>query len=101
MIRDIPVYILRKKGAENTICDKTEEDAEFSRLTDPVVIVDPDVKYVELLTSRLKELGFNSKVVNNGNDALRLIKKTRPLAIISETMVPGCERICNQGKHAV
>ena len=78
-----------KKGGGNTICDKTEEDAEFSRLTDPVVIVDPDVKYVELLTSRLKELGFNSKVVNNGNDALRLIKKTRPLAIISETMVPG------------
>ncbi len=64
-----------KKGGGNTICDRSEEDSVFTRLTDPVVIIDPDVKYVELLTSRLKELGFNSEVINNGNDALRFIKK--------------------------
>ncbi len=78
-----------KKGGGNTICDRTEENIDFLRLTDPVVVIDPDIKYVELLTGKLKELGFNSKVLDNGNDAIRFIRKTRPLAIISETMVPG------------
>ena len=78
-----------KKGGGNTICDKSEEDGEYSRLTDPVLIIDPDIKYAELLTSRLREMGFNSEVVGNGNDAIRLIRKIRPLVIISETMVPG------------
>ncbi len=78
-----------KKGGGNTLCDKSEESGEFTRLTDPVVIIDPDVKYVELLTGRLREMGFNSRILNNGNDAIRFIKKTRPLAIICETMVPG------------
>ena len=78
-----------KKGGGNTISDRSEEDNAFSRLTAPVVIIDPDTKYVELLTSRLREMGFKSEVINNGNDAIRFIRKTKPLAIISETMVPG------------
>ena len=78
-----------KKGGGNTICDKSDESSDFTRLTDPILIIDPDIKYAELLKSRLKEMGFFSDILDNGNDALRMIKKTRPLAIICETMVPG------------
>ena len=78
-----------KKGGGNTICDRSEESGDFFRLTDPVVIIDPDIKYVELLSTRLKEMGFKSEIITNGNDALRFIRKTKPLAIICETMVPG------------
>ena len=82
------IHTAKKRGG-NTICDRSEETDPFFRLTDPVVIIDPDIKYVELLSSRLKEMGFKSEIINNGNDALRFIREIKPLAIISETMVPG------------
>ena len=78
-----------KKSGGNTISDKAEDDGEFVRVSDPILIIDPDTKYVELLTSSLREMGFTSEVVSNGNDALKIIRKRLPQVIISETMVPG------------
>jgi len=54
-----------------------------------VLVVDDDVKTVELVKLYLNRDGYRVITANNGNDALRLARENHPDLIVLDLMLPG------------
>ena len=54
-----------------------------------VLVVDDDVKTVELVKLYLSRDGYRVLTANNGNDALRLARENHPDLIVLDLMLPG------------
>src|SRR4030043_2125999 len=54
-----------------------------------VLVVDDDVKTVELVKLYLNRDGYRVLTANNGNDALRLARENHPDLIVLDLMLPG------------
>jgi DNA-binding response OmpR family regulator len=54
-----------------------------------VLVVDDDVKTVELVKLYLSRDGYRVITANNGNDALRLARENHPDLIVLDLMLPG------------
>jgi len=55
-----------------------------------VLVVDDDVKTVELVKMYLNRDGYRVVTANDGNEALRLARETHPDLIVLDLMLPGC-----------
>ncbi len=95
---EIPGNILRlgisriqkaRESGGNTICDKGSAIENNITLKLPVLIIEPDSNYAELLASRLMEKGIHSGIISDGNEAVEFIRGKIPSIIVSEIMVPG------------
>jgi len=56
-----------------------------------VLVVDDDVKIVELVKMYLNRDGYNVITANDGTDALRLARQARPDLIVLDIMLPGID----------
>ncbi|MDF1810722.1 MAG: response regulator [Verrucomicrobiales bacterium] len=59
-----------------------------SALQRNLLIVDDDVDSTEALARLLKDSGWSSSLASNGLEALQVLKKTRPAAIVLDLMMP-------------
>jgi DNA-binding response OmpR family regulator len=55
-----------------------------------VLVVDDDVKTVELVKLYLNRDGYRVLTANDGNEALRLARESHPDLIVLDLMLPGC-----------
>jgi DNA-binding response OmpR family regulator len=54
-----------------------------------VLVVDDDIKTVELVKLYLNRDGYRVLTANNGNDALQIARENRPELIVLDLMLPG------------
>ncbi len=69
-------------------------------MTKKILIVDDEPDIVDLISSRLKRLGYNISCAYNGTDALALVRQEPPHCIILDMMLPDIQgaSICAQLK---
>jgi len=54
-----------------------------------ILIIDDDEDYLELMSSFLQKEGYETKVLNDGKEAIPEILKFSPDLVISDIMMPG------------
>lgn len=58
-----------------------------------VVVVDDDAKVIMLVEKVLTQLGFQVLSASDGNKALELVQKEKPVLLISDILQPGIDGI--------
>jgi sigma-B regulation protein RsbU (phosphoserine phosphatase) len=58
-----------------------------------IVVVDDDAKVIILVEKILTQLGFRVLSANEGKKALELVKKEKPVLLISDILQPGIDGI--------
>jgi len=58
-----------------------------------ILLVDDDPDFVEILSSKLKEVGFNIEIAYNGKEALEKLNQIKPDLIILDVMMPEMDGI--------
>jgi len=71
---------------------------KLNSLTNPILIVDDDVKISSLIASSLKNDGFSTLCASDGEEALILSEKHEPCLIILDLMLPKVDgfEVCRQ-----
>jgi DNA-binding response OmpR family regulator len=66
-----------------------------------VLIVDDDVKLVQLLRTYFDKDGFLSYTANNGLDALQIVREKKPDIMVLDLMLPGLDGwdVCRKIRH--
>jgi len=66
-----------------------------------ILVVDDDVKTVELVKLYLNRDGYHVLTAYDGNEALELARQSHPDLIVLDLMLPGCDglEICHQLKN--
>lgn len=65
-----------------------------------VLLIDDDVDVVEILTQVLERAGFAVRSTGDGEQALKMVEKERPDAVVTDVMIPRMDgwRICQRIK---
>ncbi len=79
--------IARSSGA-NTVCDASPEELSSSNARGTVLVVEPDVDYMEILLYSLEAAGFTTMLSRDGREALDAIHQIVPDVIVSEAILP-------------
>ncbi|MBN2103673.1 response regulator [bacterium] len=68
--------------------------------TKRILAIEDDPAFIKLLQVRLKQLGYEVFVVNDGLKALNSVRKLKPDLIITDLLLPGMDghRICRMIK---
>lgn len=56
-----------------------------------ILVVDDEVDFTELMKVRLEASGYDVIITNNGEDALNIVKKNKPDAVLLDIMMPGTD----------
>ncbi len=56
-----------------------------------ILVVDDEIDILELLKARLTANGYDVTATSNGKDAIPLIKKSAPDAVLLDIMMPGID----------
>src|SRR3954447_2671294 len=64
----------------------------------PILVIDGDRDYGELVTETLSRAGFPSRSLATGEEAIELARKERPAAVILDVVLPGATgyEICRE-----
>ncbi|MFA5146705.1 MAG: response regulator [Candidatus Omnitrophota bacterium] len=53
-----------------------------------ILVVDDEVDFVDMIKMRLEANGYEVATANNGKDAISMVKKDRPDAVLLDIMMP-------------
>lgn len=53
-----------------------------------ILVVDDEVDFTELMKTRLEANDYEVLVANNGKEALEIVKKSKPAAVLLDIMMP-------------
>ena len=66
-----------------------------------ILVVDDDASLAEMLTIVLRQEGFDSSMVQRGDEALEAFRAYRPDVVLLDLMLPGIDgiQVCKQIRH--